>query len=138
MVEIKQLYILTAIIGFLIAGCMNQSSSIEIQKQIILINLKCNPSMNSKECNDKSYENEKDIQIFRNAFEKAETMSGDIDYGAEYILQLTYKDKTIKEYHLSLGTSRNSTGLLVDLINTNQGYEIPKKEANKLRDLIGN
>ncbi|NIK79126.1 hypothetical protein FHS15_004284 [Paenibacillus castaneae] len=59
-----------------------------------------------------------------------------INYVAEYNLKIKFQDQPTKAYHLSLGTNRDMKGLLVDLENTNQGYEIPVIHANKLRDLI--
>lgn len=108
-----------------------------LSKEIESIALTCQPNFGKKPCENRRIEDPSAVERFRQAVHRAEKMSGDIDYGAEYLMTVTFHDKTNRDFHLSLGTDRNQSGLLVPLSDTTQGYEIPVEEANRLRELLG-
>jgi hypothetical protein len=124
----------------IILGCKEKNQDARLENDGGSIDLICNQQarVSTNECTDQQFDDLQSFQIFKTAIESAEKMSGKIDYAAEYNLNITFhKDQTTKAFHLSLGTKRDMKGLLVNLIDTNQGYEIPVTQANKLRDLIG-
>jgi hypothetical protein len=135
-------YLLTCFLLSLliILGCNEKNQEAILKNDSGSIELICNQQarVSTNECTVKQFDDLQSFQIFKTAIESAEKMSGKIDYAAEYNLNITFhEDQTTKAFHLSLGTKRDMKGLLVDLIDTNQGYEIPVTQANKLRDLIG-
>ena len=120
----------------MILGC-NEKNQDSIQENGgVSVNLICSRQDNTNECTDKQFNDLQSFQVFKTALDSAEKMSGILNYIAEYNLKIKFQDQTTKAYHLSLGTNRDMKGLLVDLENTNQGYEIPVVDANKLRELI--
>jgi hypothetical protein len=127
-------FLLTLVI---IIGCneKNQQDAI-LENDGVSVNLICNQQENTNDCIDQQFNDLQSFQVFKTALDSGEKMLGVIDYVAEYNLNITFQDQTTKAFHLSLGTNREMKGLLVDLKNTSQGYEIPVKQANKLRDLI--
>ncbi|WP_144023827.1 hypothetical protein MHI37_09440 [Paenibacillus sp. FSL H8-0548] len=102
----------------------------------IFVNLICSRQDNTNECTDQQFNDLESFQVFKTALDSAEKMPGMINYLAEYNLEVKFQDQATKAFHLSLGTNRDMKGLLVDLENTNEGYEIPVIHANKLRELI--
>lgn len=120
----------------MIIGC-NEKNQDSIQENGgVSVNLICSRQDNIKECTDQQFNDLQSFQVFKTALDSAEKMPGMINYVAEYNLKIKFQDQTTKTFHLSLGTDKDMNGLLVDLENTNQGYEIPVIHANKLRELI--
>jgi hypothetical protein len=117
----------------IITGCNNNTDSII---SITSIGLDCNKTTNDELCESKYLDDPQSIKIFEEAINKAIKMEGILDYSAEYNMTITHSNNTTKNYHLSLGTDRLLNGLLVDQSNSSQGYEIPKKYANQLRDVL--
>ncbi|MFD0678302.1 MULTISPECIES: hypothetical protein [unclassified Paenibacillus] len=119
-----------------ILGCKEKNQDAILSIDEVSVNLICKQEANTNECTNQKFKDFQSFQIFKTALESAVKMSEKIDYAAEYNLSITFQDQTTKDFHLALGTNRDMKGLLVDLKNTNQGYEIPIAHANKLRDLI--
>ncbi|GGO01186.1 hypothetical protein GCM10010969_23190 [Saccharibacillus kuerlensis] len=59
-----------------------------------------------------------------------------MDYSAEYEMTLISSENE-QGYALSLGSDPKMNGLLVKDSNSYQGYSIPLKDAEKLRDILG-
>lgn len=131
-------YLLTFLLLTLIMilGC-NEKNQDSIQENGgVSVNLICSRQDNTNKCTDQQFNDIQSFQVFKTAIDGAEKMPGILNYIAEYNLKIKFQDQTTKTYHLSLGTNSDMKGLLVDFENTNQGYEIPIVDANKLRELI--
>jgi len=118
------------IISLILTGC---TSSISIKQNIIKVTLVCTGQVYSEDCKDVTFDDESSIKAIEQAMKRAKPMQGAINYVAEYRMVFTFKDGTTRSYDLSLGQDREQTGLLVE---NSQGYVIPVKEANRLRELI--
>ncbi|OAB40920.1 hypothetical protein PMSD_00815 [Paenibacillus macquariensis subsp. defensor] len=116
-----------------ITGCNNNTDS---NDSITSIRLECSKTNNDELCESKYLDDSQSIKIFEEAINNAMKMEGILNYVAEYSLTITNSNNTTKNYHLSLGSDRLMNGLLVDQSNSSQGYEIPMKYANQLRDVL--
>ncbi|OAB42339.1 hypothetical protein [Paenibacillus antarcticus] len=117
----------------IITGCNNNTDS---NVSITSIGLECPKTTNDELCESKYLDDAQSIKIFEEAINKAIKMQGILNYVAEYNMTISNSNNTTKNYHLSLGTDRLMNGLLVDQSNSGQGYEIPMKYANQLRDVL--
>ncbi|RED66187.1 hypothetical protein [Cohnella lupini] len=106
------------------------------KSSIASITLECPQSKSNQSCGNKSFSDPRSIQVFEVALDSKVELQGELNYVAEFDMTLEMSDKTNKKYHLSLGSNRSNNALLVDQANTNQGYEIPVKNANEIRDLL--
>jgi hypothetical protein len=129
------IFILLSVLLF-IFGCKEKNQNAILKNDKVLVDLICNQQDHANECSDQKFYDLQSFQVFKTALESAEKMPGMINYVAEFNLSITSQDQTTKAFHLSLGANREMKGLLVNLENTNEGYEIPVTHANKLRDLI--
>ncbi|WP_442601824.1 hypothetical protein [Paenibacillus sp. KN14-4R] len=121
-----------ALMLLFISGCNKPGMNDSINQ----IKLECLQSFNEEKCENQDFNNDQSLKIFEEAITTATKMLGELNYGAEYNMTITYSNNTIKNFHLSLGSDRSMKGLLVDQTNTSQGYEISMKYANQLRDLL--
>lgn len=121
-----------ALVLVFITGCTKS----ELKDSITSIELECNTPISEVKCENQSFNDEESIQIFEEAINTAVEMLGELDYSAEYSMTISYSNNVTKNYDLSLGSDRTMRGLLVDPVNTGQGYEISVDYANKLRDLV--
>lgn len=119
-----------------ILGCNDKQEEDALENDGVSITLICIQQQNANACTDQQFHDLQAFQVFTTAIDRAVEMPGIHNYGAEYRLNITYSKQTTKAFHLSLGVNREMKGLLVDLDNTSQGYEISVEQANKLRDLI--
>nr|WP_154982950.1 hypothetical protein [Paenibacillus xylanexedens] len=101
-----------------------------------LITLSCNQAHFSKTCRDVEFDRADEIQIVTEAIFSAERMKGDLNYAAEYNMNITYADGAVTRYDLSLGADPQTQGLLVNQKDTTTGYTIPLENANQLRQVI--
>ena len=130
------LLLMVSMFLFLFTAC-NDDNSVTIRgKEVTGINLSCTHLTNQTDCVIKRFADIQSFLLFKEAIESAKKMSGILDYAAEYKLKITFKDNTTSTFDLSLGPNREMEGLLVDLADHDQGYEISNSSANKLRDLI--
>jgi hypothetical protein len=130
------LLLMVSMFLFLFTAC-NDDNSVTIRgKEVTHINLSCTNLTNQTGCVNKSFADIQAFHIFKEAIESAKKMSGILNYAAEYKLKITFKDNTTTTFDLSLGSNKEMKGLLVDLADRDQGYEISNSNANKLRDLI--
>ncbi|AIQ30689.1 hypothetical protein P40081_22855 [Paenibacillus sp. FSL P4-0081] len=130
----KYLLIFLLLTLIMILGCSEKNQNSIQENGGVSVNLIC--SNNKNECTDRKFNDLQSFQVFKTTIDSAEKMPGNLNYIAEYNLKIKFQGQTTKTFHLSLGTDRDMKGLLVDLENTNQGYEIPVIHANKLRELI--
>jgi hypothetical protein len=113
-------------------GC----SSLNFDKNIVSVKLVCNERAINEACVDKEYKDRAIIKSFVNVIKSAVKMQGALDYEEEYEMTLISGSGEERKYHLSLTPNRDLMGLLLELPNTSTGYQISKKNANKLRDII--
>ncbi|MFB9326570.1 hypothetical protein ACFFSY_11655 [Paenibacillus aurantiacus] len=106
------------------------------EDEIVTVELLCHQGLPNPGCVDWQSVEPEPINAFIEAVKSAERMAGQLNYMAQYDLNLIYRNQTTKRYHIALGTDRTMNGLLVDLENTSQGYSIPAEQANKLRALV--
>lgn len=116
-----------------ISGCNNKTDS---NVSITSIGLDCPKTINNELCESEYLDDAQSIKIFEEVINKSTKMEGILNYAAEYNMTISNSNNTTKNYHLSLGTDRLMNGLLVDQSNSSQGYEIPMKYANQLRDVL--
>ncbi|WP_139997492.1 hypothetical protein [Paenibacillus paridis] len=138
MVIVKKylLVFVSASLLLFILGCNEKSQDASLTNNEVLIDLVCIAHTGTNECSDRKFSDLESFELFKTAADRAVKMQGILNYAAEYTLSITFQNQITKKYHLSLGTDREMKGLLVDLANTHEGYEIPITEANKLRDLM--
>ena len=117
----------------IITGCNNNTNSIV---SITSIKLECPKTTNDELCESVYLDDAQSIKIFEEAISNTYKSEGILNYIAEYNMTISNSNNTIMNYHLYLGTDRLENGLLVDQSNSSQGYEIPMKYANQLRDLL--
>ncbi|MNP54463.1 hypothetical protein D3C76_1490190 [compost metagenome] len=71
-----------------------------------------------------------------NAIGNAELLPGNLNYLAQYKMSVTNTDQSVTKYDFSIGTDPKMKALLVDGIDTTNGYSISLEDANQLRSLI--
>ncbi|AJS59314.1 hypothetical protein [Paenibacillus sp. IHBB 10380] len=134
MININTRYLVAILLILVfITGCNNNTDP---NDSISSIRLDCLQTNNDELCESKYFDDTQSIKIFEEAINNAIKMLGNLDYVAEYNLTFTSSNNTTKNYHLSLGSDRSMKGLLVDQSNSSQGYEVPMKYANQLRDIL--
>ena len=134
LINIKCVVAIVIVLMF-ITGC-TKSEPKDAITSITSIDLECNTPISEVKCENQSFNDEESIKIFEEAINTAVEMLGQLDYSAEYSMTISYSNNATKKHDLSLGSDRTMSGLLVDHMNTSQGYEISVDHANKLRDLI--
>lgn len=122
------------LISVFFVGCTQTKE--ESGNSIISISLECLQPAKSESCKDQFFDDTQSITLFEKAINHAVKMPGELNYIAEYEMMVTYTNDTELKYHLSLGTDRTMNGLLVNISNSGQGYEIPLKYANELREQL--
>ncbi|WP_422657519.1 hypothetical protein ACK8P5_17375 [Paenibacillus sp. EC2-1] len=122
------------LISVFFVGCTQAKE--ESGNSIISISLECLQPAKGESCKDQFFDDTQSIILFENAINHAVIMPGELNYIAEYEMMVTYTNDTELKYHLSLGTDRTMNGLLVNTSNSSQGYEIPLKYANELREQL--
>jgi hypothetical protein len=109
-------------------------------KEVVSIKLECGSELCKKKgdvpFSEKTFEDAKEIKLFVKAINKAEKMNGKLDYGALFIMQVSLKNGTQKKYVLNIDNEAESTGLLVELSNSSQGYTISQGLSDDLRKII--
>ncbi|MFC5649831.1 hypothetical protein ACFPYJ_11995 [Paenibacillus solisilvae] len=84
----------------------------------------------------KTFNDADSILTFTEAINQARRMEGDLDYGGIFNMKLFFTDGTRKEYVLNIDDKVGSTGLLVDIAKSTQGYIIGQDMVSKLRAII--
>lgn len=78
--------------------------------------------------------NSKELQIFVDAIQRAEKMNGIVDMTSpDYLITLTFEDKTISKYTLWL---RNGGGSLMNENDSNHIYKLPKDLIDDLNKIV--
>ena len=87
---------------------------------------------------EKTFVNKDEIRTFVQAINQADKLNGELDYGVLFFMHLSFKDGHEKKYVLNVGNSekKGTKGLLVDTVDSGQGYSIPEKWHEELRKLI--
>lgn len=128
--------IMTLIFSFTLIGCTSLHGT-----EIKSIRLECADLCSTDKAapfTEKAYEDANEIRVFEKAMNKADKMSGNLDYGVYFLMHVTYKDKSVKKYVLNIASSEQEgiQGLLVDTVDSMQGYSIPAAQHEELRILI--
>ncbi|MGN7765049.1 hypothetical protein [Paenibacillus sp. 22594] len=76
------------------------------------------------------------IKLMADAMNGSKRISGELDYGVEFRMKLTYGDGYTENYILNLGEDSGNLGLLVSEENSGKGYSVSVKNADKLRKLV--
>lgn len=135
MMRIRTRYLIVfLLISMFFVGC-NQAKE-ETGNSIVSISLECLRPTKDEICTDQFFDDTQSIRLFKNAITHAVKMPGELNYIAEYEMIVTYTNDTELKYHLSLGTDRTMSGLLVNTSNSGEGYEIPLEYANDLRERL--
>ncbi|WP_309274237.1 hypothetical protein [Paenibacillus sp.] len=92
--------------------------------------------MKERPFKEKTFKDKDEINIFTSAINNAEPISGMLDYGAIFLMDIEYKDGTTRSYHLNVDKEEETTGLLVELPGTTKGYRISEETCNELRKII--
>ncbi|MEC0126615.1 hypothetical protein [Paenibacillus pabuli] len=138
----KKVRILSALFAVLLAGLLtgcnhsNSTNSDPIEALPSLISLTCNSNFTIEACEDVEFEDPVEIGIVIEAINKAERISGSLDYSVEYNMDLTNADDSITKYDLSIGKDSKQSALLVSHEETHVGYSIPIENSNQVRKLI--
>lgn len=85
---------------------------------------------------EKTYEAEDEIAVFKRSVDKGEKMLGEVDYGVYFSMYITYKDGAQKEYDLNIVREKGYEGLLADKEEQGKVYSIPVKYHDELSRLI--
>ncbi|WP_150268729.1 hypothetical protein [Paenibacillus tepidiphilus] len=83
-----------------------------------------------------SYTDPAFLKQLADAMNSSSRLSGELDYGVEFRMKLTYGDGYTEDYILNLGQASGNPGLLVAESKSSEGYSIPVKKADKLRALV--
>ncbi|WP_315795036.1 hypothetical protein [Paenibacillus sp. BIC5C1] len=134
----KKAGILLGLFMVLLAGCNPPNGTNSIPKEALpsLITLTCNPNFTIEACEDVKIGNPVEIGIVIEAINKAERISGSLDYSVEYKMNLTDADGALTKYDFSIGKDPKQSALLVNHKDTHVGYSIPIEDANRVRKLI--
>ncbi|MFD2614992.1 hypothetical protein [Paenibacillus gansuensis] len=136
----KMLAVLLLLIFFvLFAGCNVLTGQVNLNKsKAASIKLDCTELCKTRGIPfaTKRFTEQKDIEVFVRAINKAEKIQGEIDYAALFHMKVNYKDGSVTTYHLNIDNRSGSRGLLVETSNTNQGYSIPNEVTEELYNLI--
>ncbi|WP_138755025.1 hypothetical protein [Paenibacillus sinopodophylli] len=136
----KYLLTLLLLMFIMILGCSEKEKEMKTDSTFenveVSVSLKCVQGNRMNVCKDQQFNDLQSFEVFQMALKNANKMPGILNYLADYNLQVKFPDQTTKAFHLSLGTDTNMKGLLVNLENTNEGFEIPVVYANQLRQLI--
>ncbi|MDR9744496.1 MULTISPECIES: hypothetical protein [Paenibacillus] len=135
---IKKAGILLGLFMVLLAGCNSTNGSNSKPKEALpsLITLTCNPNFTIEACEDVEFKDPVEIEIVIEAINKAERISGSLDYSVEYKMNLTDADGSLTQYDFSIGKDPKQSALLVNHEDTHVGYSIPIEDANRVRKLI--
>ncbi len=130
--------VLTLIFIFTLIGC-NSFNGEEIKSiRLECADLCADKGLTAAPFTERTYQDASEIKRFERAIDKAEKMSGDLDYGVYFLMYVTYKDASEKKYVLNIVNSEKEgiQGLLVDTADSMQGYSIPEAQHDELRKLI--
>lgn len=127
------------ILVFLLVGCTKLGEPEITSIKLVCADL-CNDDQENPEAPfvERTFEDTAQLRIFERAMDKAEKMSGEIEYVVYFRMYVSYEDGSQKEYVLNISSSEKEgiTGLLVDSADSGQGYTIPEAQHNELRTLI--
>lgn len=136
---IKRLMLLVSILlFFLLSGCQNAFGFINARwiSEISLAHHLENVDVNEAPPRIDTFKDAVFIRTMADAMNSSEVIQGDLDYGVEFNMKLTYGDGYTENYYLSLGEEKGYNGLLLSAKNSSKGYSIPVKHADLLRKLI--
>jgi hypothetical protein len=87
-------------------------------------------------CQEVQFDEPTEVRVIMKAIENAELLPGNLNYLAQYKMSIINTDRSVTKYDFSIGTDPKMKALLVDGIDTTNGYSISLEDANQLRSLI--
>jgi hypothetical protein len=127
----KNLFIVTLILALGLMGCSNKA-----EREVVSIVIECSRSCKTTDFTKKTFEDDEEIKTFLNAVESAGKMSGILNYAAMYYMTYTFNDDSQQRFVLNVSDQEGSSGLLVDMAHSEQGYSIPEEQARKLAKML--
>lgn len=76
------------------------------------------------------------IKALSEAMNKSEKLSGELDWAPDFDMELVYGDGYSEDYYIAIGNELGYKGLFTTAENGGQGYSIPVKNADQIRQLI--
>ncbi|WP_151734839.1 hypothetical protein [Paenibacillus tengchongensis] len=76
------------------------------------------------------------LKLLADAMNSSREIGGELDYGVEFRMMLTYGDGYTENYILNLGQETGYQGLLVAESSSSKGYSISVKKADRLRAYV--
>lgn len=76
------------------------------------------------------------IKALSEAMNKSNKLSGELDWAPEFKMELVYGDGYSKDYYIAIGDEPGYKGVFTTAENGGQGYSIPVKNADQIRQLI--
>ncbi|MDQ0193033.1 hypothetical protein J2T20_001382 [Paenibacillus wynnii] len=104
--------------------------------EILLIYHALNPEKLEAPFETRTLTDKASIKIVAAAMNKSKKMNGELDYGIEFNMKVIYKNGKAEDYYLTLRKDKGYRGLLVSPEHSSQGYSIPVKYSDKLRELL--
>lgn len=135
---IKKAGILFVLFVVLLTGC-NYSNGTHSDPQVALpslISITCNPDYRIEACQDMQFNEPGEIQMFVKAIAKAELIPGNLNYVAQYKMNVTNRDDSLTAFDFSIGSDPEKNALVVNREDTTTGYSLSIEDANQLRKLI--
>ncbi|WP_405155911.1 hypothetical protein [Paenibacillus sp. FSL K6-0108] len=134
----KKAGILLGLFAVLLAGCNPPNVTNSSPKEALpsLITLTCNPDFRFEPCQNMQFNKPDEIRMFVEAIEEAEIIPGNMNYVAQYKMNIMNKDDSLMKYDFSIGSDPEMKALLVNHEDTTTGYSISIQDANRIRKLI--
>lgn len=128
--------ILLCLFAVFLASCIHTDTSGSDENLPSLISLTCNPDYTFDSCQDIQFDEHSEVRVIMNAIENADLLPGNLNYAAQYKMNIINTDRSVTKYDFSIGTDPKMRALLVNGIDTTTGYSISLEDSNQLRALL--
>ncbi|WP_379153420.1 hypothetical protein [Paenibacillus sp. sgz5001063] len=134
----RLLLMVPVLLAVLLSGCQNAFGFINAKwiSEITLDYQLSDSKVQDGPFESKTFTDPAFIKLMADAMNGSKRIKGELDYGAEFRMKLTYGDGYTEDYILNLGEASGNRGLLVSEENSGKGYSVPVKNADKLRKLV--
>lgn len=124
----------------IILGCSNLKVSEVSSIRIECVDICNREDPQAEPFTEKTFSDPDETSEFINAINKASQMNGMLNYTTYFLMHVTYPEREAAEkvYVLNIANVKDegTTGLLVDTIDSEQGFEIQPEFHEELRKLI--
>ncbi|MFB0842083.1 hypothetical protein [Paenibacillus oleatilyticus] len=125
-----------------VAGCGSNTNNLLENKAISSVDLECRNQCTMSDGTPfihRDFKEEAERKLFTDAIQKAEKLPGILDYFVIFKMRVTFEDHTSKMFYFNISNTTDlQNGLLVEQSNSEQGYQIPSKISERLRETIYN